>query len=88
MHTGAGTDVEHIIGGSDHALVVFDHQHGVADVGQVPEGSDEAVVVTLVQADRRFIEHVADADEAGADLGGQSDALRFSARERVRSPVQ
>ena len=39
----------------------------------------QAVVVALVQADRRFVEHVHDAGQAGADLRGQPDALRFAA---------
>jgi hypothetical protein len=36
----------------------------------------QAVVVALVQADGRFVEHVHHAGQAGADLRGQPDALR------------
>jgi hypothetical protein len=39
-------------------------------------------VVALVQADRRLVEHVEHADQAGADLGGQPDALRLAAGQR------
>jgi hypothetical protein len=43
-----------------------------------------------VQADRGFVQHVHHADEAGADLRGQPDALRLppesesALRSRVR----
>ena len=36
-----------------------------------------------MQPDRGLVEDVEDADEAGADLRGQSNALRFAARERA-----
>ena len=37
MHAGARADVEHVVRGADGFLVVFDHQHGVAEVAQVLE---------------------------------------------------
>ena len=49
------------------------------------EGLDEAAVVALVEPDAGLVEHVEDADEAGADLGGEPDALGLAARERPRS---
>jgi hypothetical protein len=63
---------------------VLDHDHGVAHVAQALERGDEAVVVALVQADGGLVQDVEDAHEAGADLGGQADALRLAARERRR----
>ena len=55
---------------------------------QIAEGVDQPLVVARMQADRRLIEHVADADQAGADAGGQPDALQFAAGERVRGAVE
>jgi hypothetical protein len=55
---------------ADHVLVMLHDDDGVADVGQVAERRDEAVVVALVQADGRLIEHVARAHQAAADLRG------------------
>jgi hypothetical protein len=46
------------------------------------------VVVALVQPDRRLVEHVEHADQAGADLAGQADALRLATRQRGRAAVQ
>jgi hypothetical protein len=63
VHAGPGPDVDDVVGRPDHVLVVLDDEHGVADVGQVAERADEPVVVALVQADRRLVEHVARADE-------------------------
>ncbi len=68
MNAGAGADVEHIVGGADGVLVVFDDDHGVAEVAQALEGFQKARIVALVQADRRLVEHVEHAGQAGADL--------------------
>ena len=43
--------------------------------GKVGVGVDQPVVVALVQADAGFVEHVHDARQARADLGGEPDAL-------------
>ena len=40
---------------------------------------DEALVVALVKADGGLVEDVEDAAQAGADLGGEADALAFAA---------
>ena len=37
---------------------------------------------------RRLVEDVEHADQAGADLGGQPDALRLAAGERAGGPVE
>jgi hypothetical protein len=37
---------------------------------------------------RRLVEHVEHADQAGADLGGQPDALRLAAGQRGRGAVE
>ena len=58
----------------NHALIVLDHQHRVADVGELAQRPDEPVVVAAMQADGRLIEHVAHADKARANLRGEPDA--------------
>src|SRR5690606_37264810 len=55
---------------------------GVADVPEPLERADEALVVAGVQTDRRLVEDVEHADQRGADLGGEPDALSLSAAER------
>ena len=49
---------------------------------------DQAVVVALVEADRRLVEDVEDADELRADLRREPEPLRLAARERLRGPVE
>ena len=85
---GTGTDVDHPVGVRDRVLVVLDDDQGVAQVAQPRQGGDQAPVVALVQPDARLVEHVQHADQAGADLGRQPDALRLAARQRARGPVE
>ena len=83
MDAGAGADIDHIVGLQDRVLVVLDHDHGVAEVAQAPQRLQQALVVALVQADRRLVEHVEHAGQAGADLRGEADALALAARQRA-----
>ena len=85
---GAGPDVDDPVGDLDGVLVVLDDDQGVAEVLEADQGLDQALVVALVQADAGLVEHVEDADQAGADLGGEPDALRLAARQRARGPVE
>ena len=73
--------VHHEVGRTDGVLVVLHHHDRVAQVAQVTQRGDEAVVVSLVKADARLVEDVEHAHEAGADLRGQADALRLATRK-------
>ena len=77
-----------MVGHADHVFVVLDHQHAVADVAQVLQRADQAVVVALVQSDAGLVEHIHHACEPRANLTGQADALGFTAREGVGIAVQ
>ncbi len=83
MHPCPRPDVEHVIGLADRLLVMLDDDDGVALVAQVLERLQQPVVVALVQADRRLVEHVEHAGQARADLGGEPDALALAARQRA-----
>src|SRR5690606_11738777 len=83
-----GTDVHDVIGQADGVLVVLHHDHRIAQVTQVGEGAQQAFVVTLMQANGRFVEDVHDADQAGADLAGQANALGFATGQRVGAAFQ
>ncbi len=85
---GTGPDVDHPVGGPDGVLVVLDDDQGVAEVAQPDQRLDEPLVVALVEADRRLVEDVEDADQAGTDLGGQPDPLRLAAGQRPGGPVE
>ena len=78
---GARADVDDPVGGADGVLVVLDDEHRVAEVAQADQRLDQAMVVALVQPDRRLVEHVQRADQTGPDLAGEPDALRLTAGE-------
>ena len=75
MHTGAGTDIDYMIGHHDRLFIVFHHDNSIAQVTQVSEGTQQAGIVALMQANGRFIQDVHHADQTGADLTGQAYAL-------------
>ncbi len=76
---GLRAHVDEIVGAADRILVVLDHDHRIAEVAQLREGGEQAVVVALMQADRGLVEHVHHAGQAGADLAGEADALCLAA---------
>ena len=67
---------------------MLDDEHAVALVDEAAERLEQALVVARVQADARFVEHVEHADERGADLRGQADALALAAGKRVRRAIE
>ena len=77
-----------MIGRANRVLVVLDDDHGVADVAQALERGDHLGVVLRVQADARLVEDIEHAHQPRPDLRGQADALRFTARERARPPIE
>ncbi len=86
VDAGGRADVHDMVGAADRVLVMLDDEHGVAEVAKVPERLEEARIVLLMEADRRFVEDVEDAGEARADLRGEADALALAARKRAGLP--
>jgi len=78
----AGAEIDHEIGAANGVFIVLDDEYGVAKIAELFEGAEKAVVVSGVQANGRFVEHVEDAPQAGADLGSETDALGFATGER------
>ena len=64
VDAGARAHVDQIVGRADGIFVVFDHQHGITQIAQPRQGFKQAVVVALVQPDRRLIQHVEHACQA------------------------
>ena len=88
VFAGAGAEIDQIVGAAQRLLVVLHHQQGVAAIAQPEQRAQQAVVVPLVQADGRFVQHVQHSDERGADLRGKANALRLAARQRGGAAVQ
>ena len=70
MHAGARAHVDTEVGRADHVFVMLHHQHAVANVTQVFEGVDQAVVVSLVQANAGLVQHIHHPGQARANLRG------------------
>ena len=81
MLARTGTDVDYVIGLADRLFVVLDDDHGVAEIPEPCEGIEQLAVVTLVQTDGWFVEHVENTDESGPDLAGEPDSLRLTSGE-------
>ena len=88
MHARTRTDIDHIVGLANRVLVVLDHDHRVAEVAQVLQRVEQPFVIALMQANGRLVENVHHADQPGADLAGQTNALRFAAGQGVGAAVQ
>ncbi len=88
MDARAGTQVHDVIGLTDRILIVLDHDDGVAEIAQVDQGVEQALVVALVQADRGLVENVHDADQPRADLAREPNALRLAAGESIGAAIQ
>ncbi len=77
-----------MVGSQDGFSVVLHHQHGIAQVPQFLKRVQQADIVSLVQADGRFVQDIDHSHQAGADLGGQTDALALASGKAGRRPVQ
>ena len=86
--TGAGADVDDMVGAADGVFVVFDDYQGVALVAQLVQRVQQDLVVARVQAYGRLVEHIANALQVAAELRGQADALGFAAGQRGCATVQ
>src|SRR5690606_13146883 len=73
---------------ANRVFVVLDDDEGVSEVAQLHESLDEPAIVSLVQPDARFVEHIKHSRESRPDLGGETDALGLSTRERARRSRQ
>src|SRR5213596_421212 len=65
---GARAQIHDVVRSPDRFLIVLHDEYRVAEVA-------------LLQADRRLVEDVQDADEAAPDLCREADPLRLAARE-------
>ena len=88
MNPGARTQVNDMISAADGLFVMLDHHHRVAEVAEVKQGIQQALVVTLMKPDGGFVQDIHHADQSRADLRGEPDTLSFSARQCFGSAIQ
>ena len=85
---GTRAHVDDPVGDPHHLLVVLDDEHRVPERLQPLQRRDQAVVVALVETDRRLVEDVEHADELRADLCREPQPLRLAARQRLCGTVE
>ena len=83
----AGPDLHDPIGGAHHVHLVLDHEEGVAGGPKLPEGAEERLRVGGMQPGRRFVEHIDDAEEVGADLRREAEPLELAGRKSRRAAI-
>ena len=88
QRAGAGAHVDQIVGRADRVLVVLYHQHRISDVRQIAQGTDQPLIIALMQANRRFIKHIHHAHQACANLRRQANALRFATGKAIGFTLQ
>ncbi|MPN63340.1 hypothetical protein SDC9_211098 [bioreactor metagenome] len=67
---------------------MFNHQQRITGISEPFQRFQQAVVITLMQADTWLIQNIEYADQPGANLSGQSDPLSFTARQCTRRTVK
>ena len=88
MDACAGADIHDIVRAAHGILIVLDHDDRIAEVAEIFQRSDELIIVPLMQADGRLIQHIEHAGERTADLGRQADALALAAGQSACRPGQ
>ena len=81
--SGSGSQVYDVVGNPDRLLVMFDHDHGVAQVTKRLQGLQKPLVVLLVEPHRGLVQNVEHTHETAPDLRGQVNTLRLTTGQRV-----
>ena len=58
VFAGTRTHIDHPVRLANHVLIVFDDDDTIAQVAQVVQGGDQAIVVTLMQTNRGFVQNI------------------------------
>ena len=84
----ARSHIHHVIGGAQQIEIVFDDEHGVAQIAQLAQHVDQPGGVARMQADRRFVEHVQHAGQGRAQQRSESQPMRFTGRKGGRRAIE
>jgi len=86
--SAARPHVDDLITKLDHLRVVLNHYHRIADFNQPPQLGHELLLVSGMQADTRFIEHIQDVHQRRTQGPGQMHPLDFTPGKGPRLPVE
>src|SRR5678815_2255803 len=82
------TNLDEPIRGANRPLIVFHHDHSVAQITKPFQRRNHLHVVFWVQTDAWFIQHVEHSHQSRTDLGRETNALGFPARQGAGATVQ
>ena len=77
-NTRTGPKVENQVGGPHRVFIMLDDQQRIALIAESFRGIDQAIIVSRVQADGRFIQYVQHTDQSRTNLACQANSLRFT----------
>ena len=83
-----GADVHDPVGAAHDVHVVLDDEERVARGLELVEHLEERLRIGRMEPRRGLVEHVDDAEEPRAQLGGDPQALRLAGRQRRRAAPQ
>src|ERR1700683_907005 len=86
--SGTGAEIHDIICATESLFVMLNNQNSIAEVAQSFECTEQAAIVTRVQADGWFVKYVKYPAQARADLCRQAYPLRFSTRKSCCRAIQ
>ena len=72
----------------DHIQFVLDDEERIARRLQLFQRHEQRLGVRRMQAGRRFVEHIDDAEKIRAHLRGKAEPLEFAGRKRGRAAVE
>ena len=83
-----GPEVDGVICAADDRRIVLDDNHSVAGILQSAQHGQQTLTVARVQADGRLVDDIHRFGQRAAQRSGQVDALRFTAGESSRLPIE
>ena len=84
----ARPEVNDVISPADGLLIVLHHHNAVALVLQTVQRTEQARVVEGVQTDGRLVQDITHATQVRAQLGGQTQTLGLTARQRIAATIE
>ena len=81
MHPGTRADINDMVRRPNRIFIMLYHNHGVTEITQMDQRFQQTFIVTLMQTDGRFIQHIHHANQPGTNLAGQTNTLCFTARQ-------
>src|SRR6266478_7671885 len=73
MTTGAGAEINDIVGAPDGFFIMLDHEDGISEIAQILQRGEKTAVVAVMQGAGRVVEDVEDAAQLGTDLRCEAD---------------